>query len=115
MANSVTVTAGSASASATDYGIFTWSGDATAVIGPSASTCSSCHAWNRNPNNIVTVASSCAGWNLVAAGAAGSSYIYTKMLGTAACAGNPMPPPGGSSAANLKIIRAWINNGALNN
>lgn len=115
MPNSVTLTAGSASNSATDYGIYTWSGDATAVIGPTASTCSSCHAWNRNPNNIVSVASSCAGWNYVAAGAAGSSYIYTKMLGTAACGGNPMPPPGGSSAANLKIIRAWINNGALNN
>jgi len=115
MANSVSVTANGFSGTATDYGIYTWSGEASPVIGPSASTCSGCHAWNRNPNNIVGVASSCAGWNYVAAGAAGSSYIYTKMLGTAACGGNPMPPPGGSSAANLKIIRAWINNGALNN
>jgi adhesin/invasin len=115
MANSVSVTANGSSGTATDYGIYTWSGNAAAVIGPSASTCSGCHAWNRNPNNIVGVASSCAGWNYVASGAAGSSYIYTKMLGTAACGGNPMPPPGGSSAANLKIIRAWINNGALNN
>lgn len=115
MANQVQLNAGVASGAATDYGIYTWSGDATAVIGPVGSTCSSCHAWNRNPNNIVGVASACAGWNYVAAGAAGSSYIYTKMAGTGACAGNPMPPPGGSSAANLKIIRAWINNGALNN
>jgi len=115
MANQVQLNAGSASGAATDYGIYTWSGDAGPVIGPAASFCSSCHAWNRNPNNIVSVASACAGWNLVAAGAAGSSYIYTKMAGTGACAGSPMPPPGGSSAANLKIIRAWINNGAANN
>jgi hypothetical protein len=116
MANSVTVTAGSASGSATDYGIYTWSVNAAPLIGPSASFCSSCHAWNRNPNNIVGVASSCAGWTYVAAGAAGSSYIYTKMIGTQACGGNTMPPPaGGMTAANLKIVRAWINNGALNN
>jgi len=116
MANSVTLTAGSASGTATDYGIYTWATNVAPLIGPSASFCSSCHAWNRNPNNIVSVASSCAGWNYVAAGSAGSSYIYTKMTGAPACGGNLMPPPtGGMTAANLKIIRAWINNGALNN
>ena len=116
MSNTMSASAsGAGSTSFTAFGIYTWSGDAAAVIGPTASTCSGCHAWNRNPNNIVSVASSCAGWNLVAAGAAGSSYIYTKMAGTQACAGNAMPPTAGSTAANLKIIRAWINNGALNN
>ena len=107
--------AGAGSTSFTGFGIYTWSGDVSPVIGPTASTCSSCHSLNRNPNNIVGVASSCAGWNYVVAGSAGASYVYTKMAGTPACGGNPMPPPGGSSAANLKIVRAWINNGALNN
>ena len=116
MSNSMSASAsGAGSTTFTEFGIYTWSGDAAPVIGPSASTCSGCHSWNRNPNNIVNVASSCAGWNYVAAGAAGSSYIYTKMAGTQACGGNAMPPTAGSSAANLKIIRAWINNGALNN
>lgn len=106
---------GAGSTTFTELGIYTWSGDAAPVIGPTASTCSACHALNRNPNNIVGVASSCAGWDYVVAGNAASSYVYTKMAGTQACGGNAMPPPGGASAANLKIIRAWINNGALNN
>lgn len=106
---------GGGSTSVTEYGIYTWSGDATLVIGPVGSTCSSCHSLNRNPNNIVGVASSCAGWNYVVAGSAASSYVYTKMSGTPACGGNAMPPTAGSTAANLKIVRAWINNGALNN
>jgi Big-like domain-containing protein len=117
MANQVTLQAGSATATATDYGIYTWLSDVKPVIGgpPPATTCSGCHNLERNPNNIVGVASSCAGWNYVVAGSAASSYVYTKMAGTPACGGNAMPPPGGSSAANLKIVRAWINNGAQNN
>ena len=117
MANQVTLHAGSVTGTATDYGIYTWLSDVKPVIGgpPPATTCSGCHNLERNPNNIVGVASSCATWNYVVAGDAASSYVYTKMAGTPACGGNPMPPPGGSSAANLKIVRAWINNGALNN
>jgi adhesin/invasin len=115
MANSVTVTAGSASAAATDYGVYTWLSDVRPVIGPSASFCSSCHALDRNPNNIVGFASSCGGIIYVVAGSAATSFVYQKIIGTQAC-GNPMPPPaGGLSAANIKIVRAWINNGALNN
>jgi len=116
MSNTMSASAsGAGSTTFTEFGIYTWSDDASPVIGPTASTCSSCHSFNRNPNNIVGAASSCGGWNYVVAGNASSSYVYTKMLGTAACGGNPMPPPGGSTAANLKIIRAWIDNGALNN
>jgi hypothetical protein len=116
MSNTMSASAsGAGSTSFTEFGFYTWSGDVSPVIGPTASTCSACHSLNRNPNNIVGVASSCAGWNYVVAGSAASSYVYTKMAGTPACGGNAMPPPGGSTAANLKIVRAWINNGALNN
>jgi Big-like domain-containing protein len=115
MANSVSVTAGSASAAAIDYGIYTWLSDVRPVIGPSGSSCSSCHALDRNPNNIVGFASSCGGIIYVVAGNAGASFVYQKIVGTQAC-GNAMPPPsGGLSALNIKIVRAWINNGALNN
>jgi len=116
MANSVSVIAGSASAAATDYGLYTWLSDVRPVIGPSASFCSSCHALDRNPNNIVGVASSCGGIIYVVAGSAATSFVYQKMVQAVPACGNPMPPPGGGmSAANLKIVRAWINNGALNN
>lgn len=115
MANSVSVTAGSASAAAIDYGIYTWLSNVRPIIGPSASFCSSCHALDRNPNNIVGVASSCGGIIYVVAGNAGASFVYHKITGTQAC-GNAMPPPsGGLSALNIKIVRAWINNGAQNN
>ena len=117
MANTMSASAsGAGSTSFTEFGIYTWSGDASPVIG-TASTCSGCHPgyFNRTANNFVGIASSCAGWNLAVAGNAAASYVYTKMAGTPACGGNPMPPPGGSTAANLKIVRAWINNGALNN
>jgi adhesin/invasin len=117
MANAVSVTAGSASGTATDYGVYTWLSDVKPVIGgpPPATFCSGCHNLDRNPNNIVGVASSCGGIIYVVAGSAATSFVYQKIIGTQAC-GNPMPPPGGGlSAANIKIVRAWINNGALNN
>ena len=117
MANAVTVTAGSASGAATDYGVYTWLSDVRPIIGPSASSCSGCHAWDRNPNNIVSTAGTggCAGFTRVVATSAGLSMLYNKMTGVP-CGTNQMPPPsGGISAANLKIVRAWINNGALNN
>ena len=117
MANNVTLFAGSASNTATDYGIYTWLSDVRPVIGPTASFCSGCHAWERNPNNIVSTAGTggCAGFTRVVATSAGLSMLYNKMTGVP-CGTNQMPPPsGGMSAANLKIVRAWINNGALNN
>jgi len=117
MANSVSVTAGSASGGATDYGVYTWLSDVKPVIGPTASFCSGCHVWDRNPNNIVSTAGTgtCAGFTRVVATSAGLSMLYNKMTGTP-CGTGPMPPPaGGMTAANLKIVRAWINNGALNN
>ncbi len=117
MANVVSLTAGGASGAATDYGIYAWLSDVKPIIGPTASFCSSCHAWDRNPNNIVSTAGTggCAGFTRVVATSSGLSMLYNKMTGLP-CGTTQMPPPaGGISAANLKIVRAWINNGALNN
>jgi hypothetical protein len=117
MANAVTVTAGGASGGATDYGVYTWLSDVRPIIGPSASSCSGCHAWDRNPNNIVSTAGTgtCAGFTRVVATSSGLSMLYNKAANAAGCGGVMPPSSTGLSAANLKILRAWINNGALNN
>src|SRR5262249_27460176 len=108
MANSVSVTAGSVSGTATDYGVYTWLSDVRPIIGPSASFCSSCHAWDRNPNNIVATAGTgtCAAFTRVVAGNAGSSMLYNKAANAAPCGGVMPPSSTGLSAANLKILRA---------
>ena len=116
MANQVQLNAGAASGAATDYGIYTWSGDVNPVIGTPATFCSSCHSWS--PGAIVGVAATlapCAGQTRVVAGNAGASILYTKSANAATCGGVMPPSSTGLSAANLKILRAWINNGALNN
>jgi hypothetical protein len=116
MANQVQLNAGAASGAATDYGIYTWSGDVNPVIGTPATFCSSCHSWS--PGTIVGVAATlapCAGQTRVVAGNAGASILYTKSANAATCGGVMPPSSTGLSAANLKILRAWINNGALNN
>jgi len=117
MANSVTVTAGSASGGATDYGVYTWLSDVKPIIGPTASFCSGCHSWDRNPNNIVSTAGTgtCAAFTRVVATSSGLSMLYGKAANAPACGGVMPPSSTGLSAANLKILRAWINNGALNN
>ena len=117
MANNVNLFAGSASNTATDYGIYTWLSDVRPIIGPSGSFCSSCHAWDRNPNNIVSTAGTgtCAAFTRVVASSAGSSMLYNKAANAAPCGGVMPPSSTGLSAANLKILRAWINNGAQNN
>ena len=117
MANQVQLNAGAASGAATDYGVYTWLSDVRPIVGPSASFCSSCHVWDRNPNNIVGFAGtgSCAAFTRVVASAAGSSALYLKAANAAPCGGVMPPLSSGLSAANLKILRAWINNGAQNN
>jgi len=117
MANQVQLNAGSASGSATDYGIYTWLSDVRPVIGPTASFCSSCHVWDRNPNNIVSTAGtgSCAAFTRVVATSAGLSMLYGKASNAPACGGVMPPSSTGLSAGNLKILRAWINNRGLNN
>jgi hypothetical protein len=122
--NTLTGTAGSASGNATGFGIYTWSGDVAAIIGPTTSSCSGCHVWNRNPNNIVGVAAAnpaCAGVARIVASSAATSLIYQMVLAAPEpappCVGR-MPPSAGLGSATsepVKAIRAWINNGALNN
>jgi hypothetical protein len=124
--NTLTATAGAASVGATGFGIFTWSGDVSAMIGP-GSVCDGCHiSWNRNPNNIVGVAAAnpaCGGVSRIAASSASTSLIY-QMVSNAGdvvappCVGR-MPNASGlgntTTDPELKAIRAWINNGAPNN
>jgi hypothetical protein len=124
--NNVTVTANGFSNTATDYGIYTYSGDAAPIL----NGCTGCHyaAWSYA--NIVNVTqqdgtgfTSCTTGNsaplLVSAGNAGASLIYVKTAGTTVggspgC-GGAMPSAAGLTAAQRTILRAWINNGAPNN
>ena len=116
MANSVSVTAGSASNTATDYGVYTYSGDLGPIIGV-GSGCDGCHSVSWTRANIVGVAGTgtCAGFTRVVATSSGLSMLYNKAANAAPCGGVMPPSTSGLSAANLKILRAWINNGALNN
>lgn len=122
MPNTVTVTAGSAFASATDYGIYTYGADASPIL----SACDGCHYINWTRANIVGQPdqnpvgfTACSGYTLVTASNANASLIYLKTAGTAVGGAPPcggaMPGAAGLSAATRKILRAWINNGALNN
>ena len=116
MANAVSVTAGSASNTATDYGVYTYSGDVGLIIGV-GSGCDGCHSVSWTRTNIVGVAGTgtCAGFTRVVATSSGLSMLYNKAANAAPCGGVMPPSTSGLSAANLKIVRAWINNGALNN
>ncbi len=120
MANTLSASAsGATSATFTASAIYTWSGDANAVVG-STSGCAGCHGFQRNPNNIVGVASSgtgsCPGRTLVVAGSAATSLVYQKINWPAPCGSNmPTAPSPQLTATQLKIVRAWINNGGQNN
>lgn len=120
-ANTATLTAGSAFNTATDYGIYTYSGD----VAPILSGCDGCHyvSWTRA--NIYNVfQSDPVGWNsctiansvdyLVNGGSAANSLIYVKTSSSAPCGGS-MPGAGGLGTSDRTKIRAWINNGAPNN
>jgi hypothetical protein len=121
MPNNVTVTANGFSSTATDYGIYTYSLDAAPIL----NGCTGCHyaAWSYA--NIVGVTQQdgagyalCTTANsaplLVSASNANASLIYVKTAASPSC-GGAMPGVGGLSAAQRTILRAWINNGALNN
>lgn len=114
MANTIGASAsGTGTATFTDYGIFTWSGDASPLIS-TGSVCAGCHAWTYA--GIVNVTSSCGTLKYVVASSAGTSYMYNKISTATPSCGSEMPLGGPFySAAQLKIVRAWINNGALNN
>ena len=107
----------------TATGFYTWAGDARPLIG-AGTTCSGCHVWSMGPpqdavgtQNLVGFAGTgaCAGFTRVVASSASSSMLYNKLIGIP-CGASQMPPGGPFfTAAQLTIIRAWINNGALNN
>jgi hypothetical protein len=122
--NTLTATAGSASADVVASGIFTWSGDVSPIV---TTSCLGCHAAFTGPAALVNVMPTFAPCNAtgpvrVVAGNAAGSLFYRKvsLAGDAPlnCGGFM---PGASGLGNtvndpdLKIIRAWINNGAQNN
>jgi len=114
-------TAGAGSTSFTGNGIYQLLADVQPIFN---TNCTSCHgiapilttgnAWSQT----VGVTGSCdATKKRIAASSAATSILYLRITTTTECSG-PMPPDGGSvtlSAANAKIIRVWINNGAQNN
>lgn len=56
-----------------------------------------------------------AGRVLVVAGSADQSYLIQKMEGNAGIEGDPMPPSGALNQDIIDGIRAWIDEGALDN
>jgi len=118
MSNTAQITAGAATGTATDFGIYTFSGDVVGLISTGSScTTSGCHAWTRA--NTVGVASGCGSLpTLIVASSASTSDLYNKLASASpTCGGSQMPLSPGTifTAAQLKVVRAWINNGALNN
>jgi adhesin/invasin len=66
--------------------------------------------------STVGIASTCTAGTRVVVASAATSILYLRSSTTTTC-GGPMPPAASVTltAAQLKIIRAWINNGALAN
>lgn len=64
--------------------------------------------------NLVGVASTQSSRPLVAPGQPDQSWLYLKLTGQQD-AGTEMPPGGSIGAANLDLVRAWIEEGALDN
>jgi adhesin/invasin len=122
MANSLNASAtGTGTATFTASAIYIFSGDVSPIVGPTSS-CQGCHlaSFTRNPNTLVGVIPNMAPCNAgglprVTMGDATNSVIYRKVSNTATCGGVMPPVTTGLGAAQLKIIRAWINNGAQDN
>ena len=69
-------------------------------------------------NNLVGVfAAQCSGGEkYVIAGNSSTSYLINKLTGTSMCSGVQMPKGGAALTTNqLNILKAWIDQGALNN
>ncbi len=122
MANTLSASAsGAGSTSFTASSFYAWQ-DVDPIVG-TASSCQGCHdvAFTRNPNTLVnvfpTTGTSCDASAIprVTAGNATNSVLYRKVSNNPNCGGVMPPATSGLNATQLKIIRAWINNGALNN
>jgi len=117
MINTATLTAGSVSGTATDTAFYSWSADVNPLIG-TTSTCKTCHAFavSGYGGEVGVASASCPAYNYVQASSAGASLIYLKIIGTLPCGGSQMPLGGPFfTAAQLKVVRTWINRSALNN
>jgi adhesin/invasin len=110
MANNVTLFANGFSGTATSYGIYSYLFDVQSWT----NDCGDCHA-NPVAPGYVNVASSCVGVPYITSGNANLSLSY-QVLVSSYCGVSQMPyGRPGLSAVGLKVIRAWINNGAPNN
>jgi adhesin/invasin len=125
MANTLTASvspcSGSCSLNFTGNAFYSWATHVTSILG-TGGPCQFCHdvVFSRTPtNNIVgvlaTTGTLCDGFVRVIAGNAASSAIYSKANNTPVCGGKMPPGATNLTAAQLKMIRAWINNNALNN
>lgn len=66
--------------------------------------------------SLVGVASTQSPLKLVEPGAPDSSYLYLKLTGTQdPASGQPMPPTGLLDAAEIGLLRRWIEQGAPGN
>jgi hypothetical protein len=130
MANTLSATvtspcSGTCSVSFSAPAFYIWSGDVAFLFANPGSpyACNTCHEaqFTRNPNTLVSVAAttgtSCDGQVRVSAGNAAGSVLYLKVdSNTVNQCGSKMPfTTAFFSGAELKRLRAWINNGAQNN
>jgi adhesin/invasin len=118
---SVTPCSGTCSVNFTGNAFYSWGTHVASVLS-TGGPCQFCHdvVFQRVglSNNIVgvgaTTGTACDGFTRVIANNANGSAIYSKANNTAVCGGK-MPPSTNLTATQLKIIRAWINNGAADN
>ncbi|HKE90278.1 MAG TPA: Ig-like domain-containing protein, partial [Gemmatimonadales bacterium] len=122
MANSLSASAsGAGSTSFAASAIYILSGDVQPIY---TGNCTGCHftggtapdlsTGNSRGSTVNVVASCNSGFFRVAPGNATNSVVYRRIFDGGICGFMP-PATSGLPAAQQKIIRAWINNGALNN
>jgi hypothetical protein len=66
-------------------------------------------------STVGVVATELSGFKRVAPGNAADSYLYMKIAGDPRIAGDRMPFGGTLTAAEIELVRAWIDAGAKNN
>jgi hypothetical protein len=122
MANALSASAsGTNTVTFTASAIYEWDPDVQPLVTGASSGCDGCHSvlFTRNPNTIVgvnaTTGAACDLLVRVVAGDATNSVLYRKVTSTPSCGGVMPPATTGLGEPQLKIIRAWINNGALDN